>query len=299
MKKIIKFFVSILVSLKILTPIRTAKLKFLYTCHKWPNFEHPKDINEKINWMKFYGDTTKWYALADKYAVREKIKSFGLERILIPLLGKWDSAESIEWDKLPNQFIMKGNAGSGDVIICRDKKTFDTVASTVYFKKILGKTYGILTGEPHYKNVKPCIIIEELFDASTQPCNSSSLIDYKVWCFDGVPKYVWCCYNRHKYHAEVGLYDMDWQYHPEWSVFTEHYIESSVRVPRPDCFNDMMDIAAKLSKGFPVVRIDLYEIKGKVYFGEYTFTSSGGFMNFYTQDFLNKMGELTILPADK
>lgn len=299
MKKVILFIVRVLVNLHILTPIRVARLKFLYKCHKWPDFEHPKDVNEKINWMKFYGDTSLWPLLADKYRVREYVKECGLEDCLIPLIGKWDSVDEIDWDSLPQQFVMKCNNGSGDVVICKDKSKLNIAETKMHFRKHLNEQLSVLSGEPHYAEIKPCIIAEELLDASTQPCHSTSLIDYKIWVFDGTPMFVWCTWNREKYHANVATYDMNWHFHPEWSVWTNHYVMPKEHIPCPSCFGRMIDVAGKLGKGQPVARIDLYVCDDKVYFGEITMTSQGGYQDFYTQEFLNKMGELTVLPIDK
>ena len=299
MKTIILFFVQILITLKILTPIRVARLKFFYKLHRWPNFEHPKDLNEKINWMKFYGDTTLWPLLADKYRVREYIAEKIGEEYLIPLIGKWDTVDEIDWEKLPQQFVMKCNNGSGDVVVCKDKRKLDIEATKRHFRKSLHEELSILSGEPHYAKIKPCIIAEELLDASTQPYHSTSLVDYKIWVFDGKPMYIWCTWNRHKYHANVALYDMDWQFHPEWSVWTSHYVKPTEQIPKPKCFDRLMEIAGKLGKGQPVARVDLYVVNDKVYFGEITMTSQGGYQDFYTQEFLDKMGELTVLPIDK
>lgn len=296
MKKAILSIVSYLANHGLLSTITIAKLRFLYECHRWPDFRNPKDYNEKINYIKFYTDTSKWVELSDKYAVRSYIERIGLGAHLVTLYGKWERVEDIDWDNLPNQFVLKGNGGSGDVVICRDKSKLDKVKTMEYFDKILKTPFGVTSAEPHYAKIKPCIIAEELLDTSTQPCNSSSLIDYKIYCFDGKPTYTWCCYNRHKYHANVGTYDMDWQYHPEYSVFTSHYLESSELVPKPKCFNDMMEIASKISKGFPTLRVDLYEVNGKVYFGEMTFAASAGFVNFHTQEFLDILGNLIVLP---
>lgn len=298
MKTIILFFVSILVKLHILTPIRVAKLKFFYKCHKWPNFKHPKDVNEKINWMKFYGDTSLWPMLADKYAVREYVKERIGEKYLVTLYGKWDSVEEIDWDTLPNQFVMKCNNGSGDIIICKDKNKLNIEETKKHFEKCMHEKLSVLSGEPHYAFIKPCIIAEELLDLSTQPCNSSSLVDYKIWVFDGKPMYTWCTWNREKYHANVATYDMDWQFHPEWSVWTSHYVEPTEHLPKPKCFEELMQVAGKLGKGLPVARIDMYVCDDKIFFGEITMTSQGGYQDFYTQDFLNKMGDLTVLPID-
>ncbi len=290
-KEIILTIVNALAKAHILTPLNVAKLRYMYIMHKIPNFKNPKDLNEKINWMKFYGDTSKWAQLSDKYAVREYIENIGLGNTLVKLYGKWDKVEDIEWDKLPNQFVMKVNNGSGDVKVVRDKSQLDIEATRAYFAKMLQRPFGRTSGELHYANIKPCIIAEELLDTTTQPCHSSSLIDYKIWCVNGKPYYTWACSNREQYFASVGLYDMDWNYHPEYSVFTHHYREAKELVPKPSCFAEMMETASKLSEGFPVVRVDLYEVNGKVYFGEMTFTSQGGYMDFYTSDFLKMIGD--------
>lgn len=292
MKKLIIPIVELLANWHILTPIRVAKLRYMYIMHKWPHFEHPKDLNEKINYLKFYGDTSKWPMLTDKYAVRKYIESIGLGDTLVKLYGKWDSVEDIDWDSLPDKFVMKCNNGSGDVLICKDKAKLDIEATKRYFDKMLHREFGVVSGEPHYALIKPCIIAEELLDASTQPCGSSSLVDYKIWCFNGNPHSVWCCYNRKQYHANVGVYDLNWQYHPEASVFTKHYIMGRQQLPKPTCLDRMIEVAKKLSLGFPVLRVDLYEVNGHVYFGELTFTSQSGCMDYFSKKFLNETGAL-------
>jgi hypothetical protein len=297
MKNVVLFFVGLMVKLGVLTPKRVAILKFVYKCHKWPNFKQPRDINEKINWMKFYGDTSLWPMLADKYTVREYVAERVGSDVLIPLIGKWDSVDDIDWAALPMQFAMKCNNGSGDVIICKDKSKLDIKAVKKHFASRLHEKFSILSGEPHYASIKPCIIAEQLLDSTTQPCGSSSLIDYKIWVFDGIPMYTWCTWNREKYHADVALFDMDWQFHPEWSVWTSHYRKPKKLVPKPKCFEKMMKIAGDLGKGLPVARIDLYCVDEAIYFGEITMTSQGGYMDFYTREFLDKMGNLTVLPA--
>lgn len=296
MKAIILFFVDLLVKLRILTPIRVARLKFWYKLHRWPDFEHPRDLNEKINWLKFYGDTSLWPMLADKYAVREYVRQCGLEECLIPLIGKWDAVDNIDWDTLPQQFVMKCNNGSGDVVVCKDKEKLNKEETLSYFRKQLNKKYGALTGETHYALIKPCIIAEELLVSR----GAESLIDYKIWCFDGKHAYIVCYSNRHdKYYCEIGVYDTEWNSHPEFLRYSSHYKKEKVPIERPLCLKQMLDIASRLSRGIPQVRVDLYEVAGKVYFGEMTLTSSGGYMAHFTRDFLDKMGEQTVLPIDK
>ena len=298
MKSIILFFVNILAKISILTPIRVAKLKFRYKLHRWPDFEHPKDVNEKINWMKFYGNTSLWPILADKYAVRQYVAEKVGEEHLIPLIGKWDSVEDIDFESLPNQFAMKCNNGSGDVVICKDKSKLDVNATKKHFSKTLHEKLSILSGEPHYAFIQPCIIAEQLLDASTQPCNSTSLVDYKIWVFNGAPKFMFCYWNRNHFNANMAIYDMDWNTHPEWLVMSEHYMKSKEQIPKPECFEELIDIAKKLGEGHPVVRVDLYIVDNNIYFGEMTLTPAGGYMDHFTQDFLNKMGKLTQLPID-
>jgi hypothetical protein len=292
MKELIIPIVELLANWHILTPIRVAKLRYMYIMHKWPHFEHPTDLNEKINYLKFYGDTSKWPMLTDKYAVRKYIESIGLGDTLVKLYGKWDSVEDIDWNSLPDKFVMKCNNGSGDVLICKDKANLDIEATKRYFDKMLHREFGVVSGEPHYAQIKPCIIAEELLDASTQPCGSSSLVDYKIWCFNGKAHSLFCCYNRKQYHANVGVYDLSWHYHPEASIFTKHYIMGQQLLPKPICLDKMIELAEKLSVGFPILRVDLYEVNGHVYFGELTFTSQSGCMDYFSKKFLNETGAL-------
>ncbi len=300
MKKIIRSIIwgiiGFLARIRVVDPVGIAKLKYLEMLHKWPDFKRPRDLNEKINWLKFNSDTSLWVRLADKYAVREYVAGKGLGDHLVKLYGKWDEAAGIDWDSLPSRFIMKTNNGSGDVVICKDKSLLDIPSVSKRLSGLLEKDYGALTGEPHYGLIKPCIIAEELLDISTQPCGSSSLVDYKVWCFDGKPYYIWACYDRTPASVKVNIYDLDWNVHPEYTVVTSHYRDGHGLVPKPGCLQEILRIASILSEGFPEVRIDLYEVDGKVYFGEMTFTSVGGFMNCYSQEFLNLLGDLTVLP---
>jgi hypothetical protein len=191
---------------------------------------------------------------------------------------------------------MKTNHGSGDVLICRDKQSLDREYWTKQFDKWLHTDFSTIMGEPHYKNIPPCIIAEELLDATKQPIASTSLIDYKIWAFNGKPAYIWCCINRTPQSVEVITYDTDWNVHPEVSVNTPHYILTDKRIPKPASLDRMLKAASKLSKGLPQVRVDYYEVNGKAYFGELTFTSSSGINYFYTDEFRKHLGNLCILP---
>lgn len=263
--------------------------------HKDINWDAPYDLNEKIHWLKLYTDTSEWSRLADKYLVREYVKEKGLGDILIPLYGKWDSADDIDFDKLPLSFILKTNHGSGEIIKVLDKNLINKDLVRKQMRRHLKEVYGYYEGEPHYRKIKSCIIAEE-FLKMPKTAISTSLIDYKIWCFNGRPAYIWACFNRTKAGCDVEVYDLDWNYHPEKSIFTSHYRNGGGVLQKPKSLSRMLDIAQILSEGFPEVRVDLYEYNDKVYFGEMTFTSAGGYNYFYTQDFLNELGALIVLP---
>ena len=297
------FFLRTMARTRLLGPEAIAKLKYFQMLHRWPDLSHPKDLNEKINWLKFNGDTSMWPVLADKYRVREYVKEKGFGDALTRLYGKWDSIEDIDWESLPDRFVLKTNNGCGDVVICRDKSKLDVPSVKEHFSKVLKSKSWLETAEPHYSLIKPAIIAEELLDSSTQPGGSgpgfhsesgeesASLVDYKIWCFDGKPFSVLVCHNRKEESLCLEVHDLDWGFHPEYSVFKGHYVDGKGIIPRPGKFDEMLRMASSLSEGFPEMRVDLYEVDGKVYFGELTFTSLGGYMKYYTDEYLRLMGD--------
>lgn len=296
MKLIKKYIWSLVYNLLgTFVPKLLVSIHFRRAFGKWIDWKNPRDINEKIQWIKFNTDTSKWIQLADKYTVRQYIQDMGLYDMLIPLIGKWEKAEDINWKSLPQQFVMKMNNGSGDALICTDKSKLDTAKWTKTFAQLLKHKFGTNLGEPHYNKMPPCIIAEQLMDCSKQAFPSTSLIDYKIWSFNGKPEYIWTCYNRTKESCTVLTFDKDWTPHPEFSVSETHYVLSAQTLPRPASLDKMLEAAALLSKGFPVVRIDFYEVNGKAYFGELTFTSAAGFNDFYTQEFLDILGDMCII----
>ena len=273
-------------------PVLLCKMRFRQMFGRKIDLKNPKDINEKILWLSLFSDISEWSRMADKYAVRSYVKECGLDNYLIKLYGKWDKAEDIEWDKLPNQFVLKTNNGSGTVKLVSDKSKLNIPATIQLLDSWLQKKMSSSTTEFHYDSIKPCLIAEELLDFSKDNNISSSAIDYKIWCFNGKAYYVWACANRNEKSTDVALFDREWNYLPEKSVFNEHYREQKVLVKKPENLEEMLEVAEKLAKPFPVVRVDLYNIAGHIYFGELTFTSLGGTMDFYTQDCLYEMGSL-------
>ena len=256
------------------------------------DWEHPRDLNQIIQWLKIYSDTSRWSLYADKYRVREYVKSCGLEDLLVPLYGKWDHIWQIKWQDLPNQFVMKVNNGSGDVRICYDKNQINRLEWKAYFFMLLHEKYGYACYQPHYDKIKPCIIAEKLLDINKQAIKSTSLIDYKVWCFYGTPKYIWVVANRNHDNCEVDMYDVDWNHRSEMCLETNQYLRMHQTMPKPKNLQKMLDAATKLSKDCSLVRVDFYEVDGKLYFGEMTMTSAGGFMDFFTDCALQEMAEI-------
>lgn len=276
-----------------IAPVSVAKARYKQTFGKKLNLNNPQNINEKILWLSLYSDITEWSRLADKYCVREYVKEKGLENTLVKLYGVWESAKDINWDSLPDSFVLKTTNGSGTNLIVPQKNDIDQQEARLIIDSWLNKQIALTTTEFHYRDIKPRVIAEEfLHNPENISEISSTLIDYKIWCFNGKAYYIWACSNRVGNSTEVALFDKDWNYHPEMSVFTEHYKEQKNLVPRPDNLDKMIEISETLSEGFPVVRVDLYNLDGRVYFGEMTFTSLGGQMDFYTDETLLKMGQL-------
>lgn len=264
------------------------------------DFKTPKDINQKINWLKLYGDTSRWPMLADKWAVRHFVEEQGLADILVKNYGHWNDANHINFEKLDYPCVIKTNHGSGMNLFLHKKPNENEVPAIR--KKLntwLHTPFADSFVEPHYSKIKPCLLAEELL-VEKNPI-STSIVDYKVFAFNGEVAVIWACCNRTQERVEVATYDLDWNFHPEYSIFNEHYAkgEMSGKLPKPLNLKKMIEAASKLSKGEPQARIDFYEVNGKLYFGEITMTSQGGYMSFFTHDFLLALGNRCKLSIDK
>lgn len=276
-------------------PIALARIRYFVRFRKCLNLKNPKTLNEKILFLSLKTDTNLWTRCADKYEVRGYVEEKGLKDILVPIIGVWNKVSDIDFGKLPNEFVLKTTHGSGDALIVKDKSKVDWPQAIRTFEKELSTRYGALESGQHYMRIVPRLLVEELIhnDEETQKV-SFSLIDYKMWCFNGKCHYIWVCANRDKHSVEVMTYDRDWNAHPEYSVFTDHYRRGDL-LTKPKNFTRMLEIAEKLSEDFPCVRVDLYNIIGKIYFGQLTFTSLGGLMDFFSDDFLRLSGDLVDL----
>ena len=272
-------------------PKSWISFRYFLRFHKRINWNNPRTLNEKILYLSMMTDTTKWSDLADKYKVREYVKECGYGESLVTFYGKWGDAKEIDFNALPPSFVLKTNHGSGEIIIVRNKNKINRDDVISYLNKAISKPYGEIESGKHYWRIKPCIIAEELLiNDEISKLYSNTIIDYKFWCFNGKAYYVWVCCNRNK-GADVSIYDIDWNAHFEYSVYTAHYRKGGA-MPKPVNLNYMIQMAETLAKPFPCVRVDLYNIRGKVYFGEMTFTSIAGLMDCYTDEFLSKTGDI-------
>lgn len=276
--------------IKILNPYILSQLMYFLKFHKFANMNHPRDLNEKLMWLTFHTDIQKWTKLADKYLVRKYVIEKKLEHLLVKLYNIYSCPSEIDFNKLPEQFVLKTNNGFGSVILVANKQNIKKEKIISSLNKWMGHPFGVISAEPHYRAIKQCIIAEELL-TNNQKDISSSIIDYKFWCFKGKAKYCFVACNRNfqNHSADFNLYEL-----PNWTSLHEEITpkyKNSSRVPKPDCLEEMIRYAEILSEDFEVVRVDLYVSNSKVYFGELTFTSNGCRMAYFSQKILNEMGD--------
>jgi glycosyltransferase involved in cell wall biosynthesis len=251
------------------------------------NLENPKTFNEKLQWLKLYDRNPLYTQLVDKYEARKYVaKSIG-EEYLIPLIGIWDEFDDIDFSKLPNQFILKCTHDSGGIVICKDKNKLNIEVAKNKINKSLKRNYYYLGREWPYKNVKPRIICEKyMVDES-----GIELKDYKFFCFGGSPKILFVATDR-GVDTRFDFYDMKFTHIP----VMQHYKNGVKKIIKPKGFTKMVKLASQLSKDIPHVRIDFYDVNGKVYFGELTFYHFSGFEKFDPEEYDDIFGNWIELP---
>lgn len=237
------------------------------------NLKKPKTFNEKLQWLKLYDRKKIYTQLVDKYEVRSYIEKKLGKKYLIPLLGKYEKFDDIDFNNLPNQFVLKCTHDSGGLVICKDKKTFNKELAREKINRCLQNNYFYWGREWPYKNVKPQIICEKyMVDES-----NTELKDYKIMCFNGQAKCAFVCLNRDKPTGlNVDFYDLNWKPMP----FERHYPRSNSIIPKPKKFEEMIQLAEILAQNNKFLRVDFYEINGEIYFGELTFYPGSGLEEF-------------------
>lgn len=265
------------------------KLLFRARVNKRLDLKNPKTYNEKLQWLKLYDRNTMYTNMVDKYNVREYVSNTIGEEYLIPLIDVFDKFEDINFDKLPYQFVLKTTHDSGGVVICKDKNNFNIEEAKQKLNQSLNNNYYFHAREWPYKDVKPRIICEKyMVDES-----GVELKDYKFMCFNGNVKCLFVCLNRNSPNGlNVDFYDLEWNIMP----FERYYRNSGQKIKKPKNFNKMVELAKKLSKEIPFVRVDFYEVEGKVYFGELTFYPGSGLEEFTPYEYDEILGSWLELP---
>ncbi len=258
-------------------------------CGRKLDINNPRRFNDKLQWLKLYYRNPLWTQMVDKYRVKELVRERVGEQYVVPCLGVWNRAEDIEWDKLPDKFVLKTNHDSGNngIYIVKDKSMIDRDKLTRRINRSLRKDASYAGREWPYRDVPRRVFAEQYLEDE-----SGELRDYKFFCFDGKVKYLYVATERQSGNLKFNYFDMDfkplgmWQSHPQ----------SDKPIPKPVTFEKMKELAAILSKGLPEVRVDFYEVEGHVYFGEFTFFSLGGMATFHPDEWDFIWGDQILLP---
>ena len=253
------------------------------------NWKSPQTINEKINWMKFNYDTSVWTRLADKYLVRQYVMDRIGEQVLPKVYAVWDDASKINLENLPEKFVIKTNHGCGTVLPIFNKHDCNVESIRQIAKSWMNLHFGYETIEPHYLKIKPLIYAEEFLENTSM--ESSSIIDYKVFCINGKAQCILICKDRIiGQHPHLAFYDLDWNLRLD--MLASSYHEQCVGIKKPSCLTQLINYANNLATGHPQVRIDFYIVGDKIYFGEMTFTSQGGYMDYLSKEYSLELGSM-------
>ncbi len=270
-------------------------LQLIFRCKMgyWMDFDNPKTFNEKLQWLKLYNRNPFYTTLVDKYAVKEYVANLIGKEYVIPTLGVWNNAKEIDFDKLPNQFVLKTtNGGGGDVVICKDKSKLDREYVVKHLNQSLKKSIYKNLREWPYKNVLPRVIAEKYMEDEEK----GELRDYKFYTFNGEPKFMLLVSNRFRGESKsFDYFDMSFNHVDLKEIGVANSPGSDWN--KPQNFEKMKQICRSLAKNLPMVRVDLYDVNGSIYFGELTFFDAGGFMRATPQTWEKEWGDLLNLPV--
>lgn len=276
-KKILVFILN--KGAKLFSDKKFLKMKFRLEMGHNLDLDNPKTFNEKLQWLKLYNRKPEYTTMVDKHAVKEYVANIIGKEHIIPTLGVWNSIDEIDWDTLPNQFVIKTThgGGGGGVVICKDKTNFDKKKAKKTIQKSLdGDIYWNYREWP-YKDVPKRIIAEQFMSN-----NGKDLEDYKIHCFNGEPKFILVCSNRYGNGAMIDDF-----YTPEWELMDVRrpgHPKSEKASKAPEQLNQMLELSRTLSKDIPFLRTDFYIINNKIYFGELTFFPASGMSKFEPEE---------------
>lgn len=262
------------------------KMKYWIKHNNKLNLRNPKTYNEKLEWLKLYDRNPMYTQMVDKVGAKDYVKERIGEEYLIPTLGVWNSFDEIDFSKLPKQFVLKCTHDSGGLVICRDKNKLDLENVKKKINRSLKSNYYLWGREYPYKNVKPRILAEKYMEDEAE---TQTLTDYKIFCFDGEPKIIMTVRGGHENEQDIvrRMYDENWNL---YGVGLHGKKPVPMPEDKPTKLSEMLDIARKLSKGIKHLRVDLYEIQGKVYFGELTFYHMSGTEEFNPESYNELFG---------
>lgn len=255
------------------------------------NLDNPKSFNEKLQWLKIHDIHPEYTKMVDKIEAKKYVASIIGDKYIIPTLKVYNSVDEIDWNELPDQYVMKTNHGCGRMIIARDKSKVNVEEAKEMLKKALKRDYCKYNREYPYKNVVRRVFVEKYMEDET-----GELRDFKFFCFGGKPYCLFVASDRSKKDTETkfDFYDMDWNLLP----FTNGHPNSGKKMEKPKSFELMKQLAEKLSAGIPHVRVDFYNINGDIYFGELTFFHWSGTVPFEPVEWDYKLGEMIQLPKE-
>ena len=267
-----------------ISPTLLTNIIYFKNFKKILNLNKPVDINEKLQYLKLntYNNNPIITQCVDKYEVRKYLEKFDLKGFCPKLYGVYDSVDEIKWDKLPNSFVVKCNHGSAMNILCPDKNMLDLDVTKKIVDKWMHSDYWKAFAEVQYKNVKKKIIIEELL--------APNILTYKFYCFNGIIKVAYVSLNGENGEKEkyFDYFDPDWNWLP---IMLWPHENASIHPEKPKGYEEMCRIAKILAAHFPFVRVDLYNIDGKIYFSELTFVPTGGMMQLTPKSVLKEWGD--------
>lgn len=288
LKGVYRYFIQIIT---LFSPTLASKILYRISTGKHLDLNNPEGFNEKIMWLKLntYNDNELVTMCADKYKVREYVSKNNLDMLLNKLIGVWDSPDDINWEEIPNQFVLKGNHGSGYNFICNDKSKVNIEKIEHMANRWMNEDFWKKLAEVNYKNIEKKIICETMIESE----NKNGLNDYKVYCFNGEALYIMVSV-KNKNSTGFYFYDKHWNVMPFNKDSQE--IKDYEKIKKPNNLGELLEYAEILSQPFPFVRADFYLNRGKIIFGELTFTPSSGLDTGYTKEADKLFSDLIQLP---
>ncbi len=266
--------------------------KFKTRMGYYPDLDHPKTFNEKLQWLKLYNRKPEYTTMVDKFEVKKYVASVIGEKYVIPTLGVWEHFKDIDFDILPDQFVLKCTHDSGGLVIVRDKSKINYNAIRRKINKSLKVNYFKYNREWPYKGVKPRIIAEQYMEDANKTQNLSV---YKIFCFNGIPYLIQTIQNDKTQDETIDYFDTSWKL----LKLKQNFPNSRVPLKKPVTLDEMLKLAGILSQGHPFLRTDFYEVNGQVYFSEFTFFTDAGFEAFHPDIWDEKLGKMIEIPVLK